>query len=233
MNYQRIYAAFIDDRKDRQPSAPAYFEKHHILPRSLGGDDEASNIIRLTPEDHFFAHLLLAKMHGGTLWAPIAFMVGGSRKDYRPTHSRRQHGWASRAMAKATAATGAHQFDFTERKLRHKDGREWSGTQWDMHKVLGLSKSLANMLIKGGVKSAHGWSLGDAYVPKPRGRLHPMYRHEVHRFVHADGREFVGTQHELHTVCGLSKPAACNLARGVFKVSHGWRLKAGEAVDAS
>src|SRR5574343_1409425 len=109
MDYARIYAEFIADRLAKQPEKPAYFERHHIMPKSLGGGDEPENIIRLTPEDHFFAHLLLAKVHGGAMWAPIAFMVGGSRKDYKPTVSRKSHGWSARAMAKNRSGENAYQ----------------------------------------------------------------------------------------------------------------------------
>ena len=225
MNYARIYAAFIDDRKAKQPQAPDYFEKHHIKPRCLGGGDEPENIIRLTPEDHFFAHLLLAKIHGGRLWAPIAFMLGGTRKDWKPTHSRVSHGWAARAMAASFSGQGAHQYDFIARKLTHKDGRTWCGTQSAMHAELGISRPMANMLIKGRVKSAKGWSLGDKYVPRPSGHGHPMYRNEVHHLVHEDGREFVGTQFQFHQVCGIRKADACRLVSGQYKVSQGWRVK--------
>lgn len=72
MDYHRIYLDFIKDRRAKEPGLAGYSEKHHILPRSLGGDDDAENLIRLTPEDHFVAHLLLAKMHGGKMWAPVA-----------------------------------------------------------------------------------------------------------------------------------------------------------------
>lgn len=75
MNYARIYSEFIADRLTKEPVKPAYFEKHHILPKSLGGGDEKSNIIRLTMEDHIHAHILLAKMHGGKLWAALFFMT--------------------------------------------------------------------------------------------------------------------------------------------------------------
>ena len=34
-------------------------EEHHILPRSLGGKDEPSNLIWLFPEEHYVAHRLL------------------------------------------------------------------------------------------------------------------------------------------------------------------------------
>ena len=36
-----------------------YMEEHHILPRSLGGKDEPSNLIWLFPEEHYVAHRLL------------------------------------------------------------------------------------------------------------------------------------------------------------------------------
>lgn len=83
MNYARIYSEFIADRLTKQPVKPDYFEKHHILPRSLGGGDEPENIVCLTMEDHIHAHILLAKIHGGRLWAALFFMakktVGRSR----------------------------------------------------------------------------------------------------------------------------------------------------------
>lgn len=75
MDYARIYAEFIADRLAKQPEKPAYFEVHHIKPRSLGGGDEPENLIRLTPEDHYFAHLLLAKSNGGAMWYALQAML--------------------------------------------------------------------------------------------------------------------------------------------------------------
>lgn len=42
-----------------------YFERHHVLPKSLEGGDEASNIVRLTYREHFLAHWLLTKLTAG------------------------------------------------------------------------------------------------------------------------------------------------------------------------
>lgn len=77
MDYQRIYAAFIADRRAAEDTSrllDTYTESHHISPRALGGDDSPANLIRLTPEDHFFAHLLLAKIHGGKMWYGLMAM---------------------------------------------------------------------------------------------------------------------------------------------------------------
>jgi hypothetical protein len=40
-----------------------YTEKHHILPRSLGGADDAVNLTKLTAREHFICHWLLVKIY--------------------------------------------------------------------------------------------------------------------------------------------------------------------------
>lgn len=77
MDYERIYREFIADRRAREVGLTGYTEKHHILPRSLGGGNEPENLIRLTAGDHFFAHLLLAKAHGGKLWYALNALMAG------------------------------------------------------------------------------------------------------------------------------------------------------------
>jgi len=39
-----------------------YSEKHHIIPKSLGGPDTKINLVRLTAREHFLCHWLLTKM---------------------------------------------------------------------------------------------------------------------------------------------------------------------------
>lgn len=228
MDYLRIYRAFIADRKQRELTLSGYVERHHIVPRCLGGGNEAENIIRLVAEDHFFAHLLLAKAHGGKLWAPIAFMVSGQRKDYRPIQSRRAYGWVARAMAKAMSGEGSHQFDWTVYHLEHIDGQKWAGLQSEMP-ALGISRSLANMLIKGRVGSARGWFFEGKYSPKMgrgarAGKNHFMADHRVHRFRHIDGSFFEGTQIEFREVSGVSQSGTTGLVNGSRTISKGWHL---------
>lgn len=42
-----------------------YIEKHHILPKSLGGSNNNSNLVKLTGREHFICHVLLTKMTSG------------------------------------------------------------------------------------------------------------------------------------------------------------------------
>lgn len=73
MNYQNIYNQIIKVAQARA-SIKGYFERHHIVPRCLGGSDASSNLVDLTAREHFLAHILLAKVHGGDLWLPVVRM---------------------------------------------------------------------------------------------------------------------------------------------------------------
>lgn len=56
--YTRWYYNIINSAKENS----SYVEKHHIIPKSLGGTNEASNIVKLTAKQHFVCHMLLIKM---------------------------------------------------------------------------------------------------------------------------------------------------------------------------
>lgn len=64
MNPAKVYENFIANRRQHPPPYGAYSECHHIIPRMtpFDGTDDESNLIRLIPEDHLFAHLLILKM---------------------------------------------------------------------------------------------------------------------------------------------------------------------------
>lgn len=67
MNYRRVYSSIIESakRKNRAKHCGEYFEKHHISPRSLGGDNSIENTVLLTAREHFLAHWLLWKIEQG------------------------------------------------------------------------------------------------------------------------------------------------------------------------
>lgn len=96
MNYQRVYHAFIAHRRERQPESG---ERHHVFPRALGGTDDEDNLIVLTPGDHLFAHVLLARIHGGSMSRALMFMT--SRQRYAGRTSRRHYEFARREVSAA------------------------------------------------------------------------------------------------------------------------------------
>ena len=60
--YTNWYNSIIQLANSRELSSDVYTEKHHIIPRSLGGNNSKSNIVSLTAREHFICHLLLTKM---------------------------------------------------------------------------------------------------------------------------------------------------------------------------
>ena len=61
MNYTKIYNLIISRRK--QNPASGYTENHHIIPKSLGGNDLPPNLVALTAKEHYICHLLLTKIY--------------------------------------------------------------------------------------------------------------------------------------------------------------------------
>lgn len=57
--YSKWYFGLVS----RRVECPAKInvERHHIVPKCMGGEDDQKNIVRLTAREHFIAHMLLRK----------------------------------------------------------------------------------------------------------------------------------------------------------------------------
>jgi hypothetical protein len=53
----------------------SYKERHHIIPKSLGGPNTKDNIVELTAKEHFICHLLLTKMVMDTFKKKMSYAV--------------------------------------------------------------------------------------------------------------------------------------------------------------
>ena len=64
--YLKWYNSIIDKAQKRNwNKVDFYVEKHHIVPKSLGGIDDKNNIVTLNAREHFICHLLLTKITSG------------------------------------------------------------------------------------------------------------------------------------------------------------------------
>ena len=63
--YTKWYYELIKTRKKIIRCDIDILQKHHIIPKSLGGSDKFSNLIKLTPREHYICHLLLLEMTFG------------------------------------------------------------------------------------------------------------------------------------------------------------------------
>jgi hypothetical protein len=90
--YTRRYNLIILSAQNRV--LIGYKEKHHIIPKSIGGTDSKINIVELTAREHFICHLLLRKMVIGndkSKMALAAFMLttaSSTQQRYKITNRR-------------------------------------------------------------------------------------------------------------------------------------------------
>jgi len=90
--YTNWYNSIIDSARNR--ILEGYSENHHIIPKSLGGSNNKSNIVALTAREHFICHLLLTKMTTGSSrskMAKAAFMLttsSSNQERYKITNRR-------------------------------------------------------------------------------------------------------------------------------------------------
>lgn len=87
MNYQKIYNDLCQRSQSRKWEKFTY-EKHHIVPKSIGGTDAKSNIAILTPREHAIAHLLLVRFLTGRDKAKMIYALNSMLKlrNNRRTH---------------------------------------------------------------------------------------------------------------------------------------------------
>jgi hypothetical protein len=96
MNYKLQYELLVAKACDRKLSG--YSERHHVVPKCMGGSKAKENTVQLTPEEHYVAHQLLVKIypkHNGILWSACAMTNNGSRTQ----RSNRLYGWLRRLFA--------------------------------------------------------------------------------------------------------------------------------------
>ena len=102
--YTKTYYSIISRAQSRTLDTNVYSEKHHIMPRSLGGVDKKDNIVYLAAAKHFECHHLLIHMTVGSakgkmwnaLWRMMNKQSRNQQRDYTFTafeyeEARKQH----------------------------------------------------------------------------------------------------------------------------------------------
>ena len=92
MNYAIHYERLIERARSR--SLVGYRERHHVIPKCMGGSDEKENIVELTGEEHYLAHQLLVKMYPKVRGLALAAM-----RMSKQCTGNKAYGWLRRRMA--------------------------------------------------------------------------------------------------------------------------------------
>lgn len=106
MDYLQTYNRIIETAKNRTQDVDTYYEKHHIIPKCLGGDDSRENLVLLTGREHFVCHLLLVKIHRGNakLVNAANMMYVNSSKNRRRGSFNRNYYWLKKLHSSTQSA---------------------------------------------------------------------------------------------------------------------------------
>ena len=117
--YLRWYQSIVLTAQKRVPIG--YVEKHHIVPRSLGGTDSASNIVSLTAREHFVCHMLLTRITSGHHQVLMKFALGKFIQT-APGQERSFTSWEYNKIREAIsqARTGRKHSDDARKKMSDK-----------------------------------------------------------------------------------------------------------------
>jgi hypothetical protein len=93
MNHEKIYKQIIERAKNRK--LKEYSERHHIIPKCIGGTNDKSNLVRLTAREHFICHKLLTEIYpneNGLHWAywMMSTTKDSMERDYRVSNREYQ-----------------------------------------------------------------------------------------------------------------------------------------------
>lgn len=82
MNYKLIYANLVK-RALQRGKPEGYFEKHHIIPKCVGGSNTKDNFVLFTAKEHFIAHKLLTKLYPSTPGIWYALIAMGRIQEFK------------------------------------------------------------------------------------------------------------------------------------------------------
>ena len=115
MDYQKHYEQLIA-KHGSQDKPEGYSERHHIVPKSMGGSNDDDNLVYLSAKAHFVAHHLLWRWHRNrsmafAFWAMCSMDRDGVKHKATPV----QYAVARSAATKATI--GRRHSDASKRKM--------------------------------------------------------------------------------------------------------------------
>lgn len=86
--YTIWYFSIISMASEREVLHNQYMERHHVIPKSIGGSDTADNLVSLTAKEHFVCHHLLTKMVEDPILKQKMYFAFVSMSRSNQNHSR-------------------------------------------------------------------------------------------------------------------------------------------------
>lgn len=185
--YWKWYWSIVENAKNRPIINGSYFEVHHIIPRSLGGDDSEDNKVALTAKEHFVCHHLLTKITYGDdrvkMWNAFFIMhMNPTTRSSRYFTARtfqiakikmaqskkalvgeknhfygRKHTETTKEKMSASWNRGLRQHKRDVYTFVHEDGTEFTGMRCELCEKYNINHKYVHKIVSGYQKSTKGW----------------------------------------------------------------------------
>lgn len=116
MNYSKIYnqlieKAILENRVKLKKTHIdyIYYERHHILPKSLNGSNDINNLVLLTAKEHYVAHKLLVEIYPGQKMS-LAFHKMTYSKNGNHIKSNKDYEYARKLNSLAKSGPNHHMY---------------------------------------------------------------------------------------------------------------------------
>lgn len=251
--YLKWYANIINNARSQfRSKEDGYFESHHILPRSMGGSDDADNLVLLTAKEHHICHHLLYLFTEGPdkhkmafAWNMMCWASGrvGNRPMY---YNSRLYQKAKQAFALSISIINrgdnlalrdtlrsrpsANKTNYLFYNVTRKE--HFFGTKFDLfdHDV-SITYGEIDRILANPSLCSKGWmlQLGES-TPSPRGLAganNSFADNKVYTFV-SDAGTYSCTRHELSDMfpdLNITKQGITDLIKGRQKTHRGFRLE--------
>lgn len=201
MNYESLYKRLINQYGLLTKPMNTYMERHHIIPKCVGGDNSSDNLIFLPPRIHYICHRILIKLYPNSnklkfaFWAMCNQLTGDVQRKYKVS----SHGYRIAKLAFCKANSELHkgkkikpaQIELHRKRMKenniHKKGK-------DSH-FYGVPLPEETKLKVSTTKKAH---------PENNGQFKGYYITPVGKFASAS---------QVNTITGVPNHAVINLCK--------------------
>jgi len=112
MNYLSIYNTIInkaltEDRRKRKLNdlKYMYYERHHIIPKCIGGLNNKENLVLLTAREHFVIHQLLIKIYPSNHKLIFALRMLCRNNNKNHIRNNKEYQWIKQKIAEELSAS--------------------------------------------------------------------------------------------------------------------------------
>lgn len=187
MNYQKIYDSLIDRAKNRI-LINVYVEKHHIIPKCVGGTNYKDNIVELMSEEHYVAHQLLVKIYeklGNTFFVKkLLFALNLMSGKSNINRNNKYYGWIRKEVSNSrigniTSDETRKLISINVKRYFKKNGHHLKGVQLSIDHKNKISMTLSGRKILWGSKiskSLIGNPKSEEHRKQFQGKNNPNYK---------------------------------------------------------